>query len=169
MSDTELERLLAHDEIRQLVSRYAVAVDSRDLDTLVSLFVPDVRVGRDAQGRDALRASLRVSLSAVGVTILQVGTQVIDLVDRDHATGVVYCAAQVQEGDRWIHQSIVYRDTYERRDRRWLFVRREHELFHGVAAPTNPLEQAPANWPERSYGSGTAPASFPTWAEFWET
>ena len=57
-----IERLIAHDEIRLLASRYAVAVDSRDLDELVSLFVDDVRVGRDGDGnplvgRDALRES----------------------------------------------------------------------------------------------------------------
>lgn len=163
-----LDVLVAHDELRLLVSRYAVAVDSRDLDTLVGLFVDDVRVGRDTSGRDALRESFRASLSAVGVTILQVGTHVIDLVDADHATGVVYCSGQIQEGEHWIHQSILYRDTYERRGGRWYFVRRVHELFHGVAAPVHPLEQDPANWPERSYGRGTAPASFPTWGDFWE-
>ena len=44
-----------HEQIRQLAAHYAVAVDSRDLDTLVGLFVDDVRVGRDTFGRDALR------------------------------------------------------------------------------------------------------------------
>lgn len=164
----EIDRVIAHDAIRQLVSRYAVAVDSRDLDTLVGLFVDDVRVGRDTAGREALRASFRASLSSVGVTILQVGTHVIDLLDADHATGIVYCSGQIQEGDRWIHQAILYRDSYERRAGAWYFVRRVHELFHGVAAPTNPLDQEPANWPERSHGRGTAPGSFPTWADFWE-
>jgi ketosteroid isomerase-like protein len=56
---TPLEVVVAHDEIRQLASRYAVAVDSRDLDRLVGLFVDDVRVGRDTFGRDALRDSFR--------------------------------------------------------------------------------------------------------------
>jgi hypothetical protein len=162
-----LDRLIAHDEIRALASRYAVAVDARDLDALVALFVPDVRVGRDARGRDALRASFVASLSAVGVTILHVGTHVIDLVDDDHATGVQYSAGQVQDGDRWIHQAIVYRDTYERRDGTWLFVRRVHELFHGVEAWTNPLAQEPADWPAHPDGRGTAPESFPTWSAFW--
>ncbi len=55
--------LVAHEEIRQLAARYAVAVDSRDLDALVGLFVDDVRVGRSAVGRDALRASFRESLA----------------------------------------------------------------------------------------------------------
>jgi ketosteroid isomerase-like protein len=163
----QLERLVAHDEIRLLTSRYAVAVDSRDLDTLVQLFVDDVQVGRNSFGHAALRRSFEDSLSSVGVTILQVTTQVIDLVDADHATGIVYCAGQVQEDERWVHQAILSRDRYERRSGSWRFVRRVHELFHGVAAPSSPLDQEPANWPERSYGRGTAPRSFPTWDRFW--
>ena len=109
---TPIERLIAHDQIRLLASRYAVAVDSRDLDALVRLFVDDVQVGRDLRGRDALRESFRASLSAVGVTILNVGTHQIDLDTADAATGLVYCHGQVADGDRWIHQSILYRDTY---------------------------------------------------------
>jgi ketosteroid isomerase-like protein len=66
---TALERTIARDEIRQLAYRYAFAIDSRDIDLLVSLFVPDVRVGRDRSGRDALRESWRESLSAIGVSI----------------------------------------------------------------------------------------------------
>lgn len=163
----DLSRLIAHDRIRLLVSRYAVAVDSRDLDALVALFVDDVRVGRDAVGRDALRESFRTSLSEVGVTMLHVGTHQIDLHGPDDATGLVYCLGQVAVGDRWIHQSILYRDTYARRGGEWLFVRRIHELWYGQAAPTNPLDQAPADWPKRADGRGTVPESFPTWSTFW--
>lgn len=166
--ESTLARLVAHDEIRLLASRYAVAVDARDLDTLVELFVDDVQVGRNSFGRNALRTSFEDSLSSVGVTILQVGTHVIDLHGEDDASGIVYCSGQVQEDERWVHQSILYRDTYARRDGTWSFVRRVHELFHGVAAPTSPLDQDPANWPERSYGRGTAPESFPTWGRFWD-
>jgi hypothetical protein len=162
-----LELLVAHDEIRMLASRYAVAVDSRDLDALVALFVPDVRVGKDVVGHEALRASFAVSLSAIGVSILQVGTHLIDVADPDHATGVQYTAGQIEDGGRWIHQSIVYRDTYARRDGHWLFVRRVHELFHGVEAWRNPLDQQPAEWPRHPDGRGTAPASFSSWDEFW--
>ena len=162
-----VERLVAHDEIRMLASRYAVAVDSRDLDALVALFVDDVRVGRDATGRDALRESFRRSLSAVGVTILHVGTHVVDVTGPDDATGLVYCLGQVADNDRWIHQSILYRDVYARRAGRWLFVRRVHELWYGQASPSNPLDQPPADWPAHPDGRGTVPGSFPTWHAFW--
>jgi ketosteroid isomerase-like protein len=162
-----LRRLWAHEQIRQLAARYAVAVDSRDLDALVSLFVDDVRVGRDTYGREALRASFEVSLGAIGVSMLHVGTHVIDLVDDDHAAGSVYCLADVEEEGRLIRQAILYRDTYQRRDGRWYFVRRIHELWYGVPAAENPLDQAPADWPARSYGRGTVPGTWPSWGAFW--
>lgn len=162
-----VERLWAHEQIRQLASHYAVAVDSRDLDSLVALFVDDVRVGRDTYGREALKASFAVSLRGVGVSMLNVGTHAIDLVDADHATGSVYCHGQIQDGDRWVHQAILYRDTYERRDGSWYFVRRIHELWYGQEAERNPLHQEPANWPEHHDGRGTVPESWPTWAPFW--
>ena len=169
-----LDRLWSHEQIRQLVARYALAVDSRDLDTLVSLFVDDVRVGRDADGqpllgREALRRSFIESLGGIGVSILDVGTHVIDLVDEDHATGSVYCHGQIQDGERWIHQMILYRDTYERRSGSWFFVRRVHELWFGEPAATNPLAQEPANWPQHHSGRGTVPDSWPSWSEFWSS
>ena len=106
-------------------------------------------------------------LRAVGVTILNVGTHVIDFIDDDHTTGIVYCHGEIEAGDRWIHQAILYRDTYERRSRSWFFVRRIHELFYGQEAAANPMQLPPANWPEHPDGRGTAPESFPTWDTFW--
>ncbi len=166
-TDALVERLWAHEQIRQLASHYAVAIDSRDLDALVALFVDDVRVGRDLYGRDALKASFADSLRAIGVSMLHVGTHAIDLVDADHAIGSVYCLAQIQDGDRWVDQSILYRDTYERRDGRWYFVRRIHELWYGLEAPRNPLHQDPAEWPANHDGKGTVPGSWPSWGRFW--
>jgi ketosteroid isomerase-like protein len=170
-ADPTTERLLAHLEIRNLASRYAVAVDGRDLDALVALFVPDIRVGRDASGtmlvgRAALRDDFDRSLRALGVTILNVGTHRIELVDADHAHGNVYCKAEIQDGDRWIHQAIRYDDTYERRDGEWLFVRRRHLLFYGLAV-ANPLQQEPADWPLHHDGRGSIPWSDPSWRAFW--
>ncbi len=163
----KVERLLAYEQIRQLASHYAVAVDSRDLDALVELFVDDVRVGRDTYGRDALRDSFAESLGAIGISMLNVGTHAIDLVDADHATGQVYCHGQIQDGERWIHQFILYRDTYERRDGEWFFVRRIHELWYGEEAPISPLSFTPAEWPKNHDGLGTVPASWPSWTAFW--
>ena len=159
---------VARDEIRQLVARYAVAVDSRDLDALIGLFVEDVRVGREGQGRDALRRSFETSLRGIGVSILHVGTHVIDVLDDDHATGLVYCNGEVEDGNRWVHQAIVYRDAYARREGHWYFVRRVHELFYGVEVSRNPRDQPPADWPLHHDGRGTMPESWESWRRFWD-
>lgn len=164
---SELERLLAYESIRQLVARYAVAIDSRDLDTLVGLFVDDVRVGALGTGRAVLRKSFETSLRAIGVSVLNVGTHVIDLSTEQEASGILYCKGEIQDGDRWIHQAIVYDDRYRRVAGRWYFVSRKHRLFYGAEVGVNPLGLAPANWPERHDGWGTVPAAWDSWHRFW--
>ncbi len=161
-----VNRLLAYEEIRQLAARYAVAVDRRDLDALVMLFVDDVRIGRDRRGRDALRDDFARSLGAVGLSILNIGTHQIDLIDADHATGFVYCKGEIADGDRWIHQAIRYDDTYERRDGHWYFARRRHKLFYGAEVGVNPLGLPPAEWPKNHEGLGTLPFEDHTWQAF---
>ena len=167
----DLQRLVAIDQIRQLASRYAIAMDARDLDALVALFVEDVRLGPDASGRDALRSDFDRQLRGIGISILFVGNHVIEFDDDRHATGVVYCKAEVQDGDRWVHQALQYRDRYEQRGGEWFFVRRVHLLFYGVAyeagADANPLALAPADWPENHTGRGTIPESWESWKRFW--
>ena len=163
----EAQRLLAYEEIRQLASRYALSVDSRDLDALVHLFVEDVQVGRERFGRDALRSDFDRQLREIGISILFVGNHVIDLLDDDHAKGVVYCKGEIEVNGRFIQQAIVYRDTYERRDESWYFTRRQHLLFYGAEPGDNPLTLPPANWPENHTGRGTLPEDWETWKSFW--
>lgn len=165
-----IDRLLAHEEIRQLAARYALAIDTRDLDTLVGLFVPDVRVGRDRSGRAALREDFDRQLRAIGRSILNVGTQVIEIVDDEHAAGFVYCSGEIEADGRWIHQAILYEDSYRRvpeDGRSWRFERRIHRLWYGAEPGVNPLTLPPANWPEHHDGLGTVPECFPTWTRFW--
>src|SRR5215471_18147742 len=94
-TEERVDRLESLAAIRQLPSRYALCVDSRDVDTMVSLFVPDVRVGRDATGRDALRAWFVKSLSRLADTVHFVGNHVVDFDDPDHAHGIVTCHDEV--------------------------------------------------------------------------
>jgi hypothetical protein len=146
--------MLACEEIRQLASRYAVAIGRRDLDALVTLFVPDVQVGRAAVGRDALRGDFERQLAPIGRCILQVTNVVIDVVDEHHATGVVGTRGELELDGDWIVQVIEYHDDYERRDGHWLFTRRRHRLWYGAPVGTSPLGLPPANWPTSAIGLG---------------
>lgn len=165
----ELQRLLAYEEIRQLVARYALAMDSRDLDALAELFVEDYRAWSGRRGRDALREefgqALRQGLGGeVGFT--QIGTHVINLHDADHASGTLYCTAEFGDAASWRRQAIAYEDTYERRDGAWYLASREHHLFYGLELDEKPLAQPRAEWPKSVVGVGTAPYCWPSWDAF---
>ena len=172
-----VDRLWSVHQIRDLAHRYAVAVDARDLDAIVALYVDDVRAARLPDGtlrtgRDALKDTFDESLRAIGVSILFVGNHVIDFEadaggSPDRARGIVYCRGLIQDGDRVVEQAIQYRDVYERRDGRWLFVRRVHVLWWGVETAERPYSQRPANWPEHHDGLGTVPYDVASWQAFW--
>lgn len=149
--------LVACEEIRQLASRYAVAMSHHRLDDLVQLFVPHVKVGRSESGRNALRANFKAQLAPLGMTILHVTNHIIDLTSAQAATGVVGTRAELALGDEFIAQTIEYEDSYEYFDNRWLFVRRKHRLWYGAPVGTSPLGLPPANWPASAVGMGDLP------------
>ena len=151
-----------------MASRYAVALNHRNLDALVELFVADVRVGRDDVGRESLKQNMAAQLRDGHRTILQVSNHVIDVVDADHATGIVGTRAEIERGDEWVIQVIEYHDTYERRDGHWLFVRRRHHLWYGSDMLTRPNVLPEANWPKSQTGKGTLPEIMPSW-QAWQS
>jgi len=160
--------LIACEEIRQLASRYAVALGHRDLDALAELFVDDVRIGRELRGRDALRANMAAQLADNHRTILQVTNHVIDVVDADNATGVVGTRGEIEGDGEWVIQVIEYHDTYARRDGHWYFVRRRHYLWYGADMLTRPNVLPDANWPEHQTGKGVLPEIMPSWQAWTE-
>ena len=113
-----LERVESRLAIGQLPIRYAMAIDARDVDTWVSLFIPDVQVGRDVFGHDALRAQIDPLLRTFGRSVHQICGHRIELddADTDRATGATYCRAEHEVDDRWIVMAICYFDDYQRVD-----------------------------------------------------
>ena len=163
----DLSRLLIHEELRQLVARYAVNIAKRDLDAVVGLFVEDVRVAPGVVGREHLKAWLAQGFRDMPVTMLITGTHQIDVESENLARGVLFCRAEMGDADNWAHQLIVYEDTYERRDGRWYFRLRKHLLVYGQDQDSRPLSQSPANWPEHQVGAGTAPMHWESWQKFY--
>jgi hypothetical protein len=161
-----IDRLESAEEIRQLPHRYALAIDTRNLDDLVELFVEDVRVGRDASGRGALRAWFLDALARIGTSIHLVGNHVFDFEDADHATGVVYCREEIDRRHDWGNGYVQYWDRYERRDGRWYFVRRKLHRWFMVDALERP--RAGAGIGDDGLGTGRLPEAWPSWDRFWK-
>jgi len=165
--EARVGRLEAEAELRQLVARYALAVDSRDLNTLVSLFCTDVACGRWGNGRAALAAFYDGMLRRFKRTIHTVASQVIDLDGDGVARGVVYCRAEHEVGDDWVVQSLCYFDDYEREAGRWRFRRRSVESFYVNDILARPGDPTFLQHPGLARHT-RLPERFPTWRAFWD-
>jgi len=155
--------------IGQLPIRYAMAVDARDVDAWVRLFVPDVRVGRHASGRDALRAYIDPLLRTFRRSIHQIVGHRIDLDpdDPDRATGATYCRAEHEVGERWIVMAICYFDDYRCVDGNWLFERRRERHWYAADVNERPQSVGFDSWHDGGDPPGL-PDGFPTWDSFWQ-
>ncbi len=172
-SVSPIERVIARDEIRQLAYRYADAMDRRDVDAMVALYVPDARFGPGFEGPDGILRFWTDTMASVGVAVLFVGNHLIDVVDADNARGTVWCRGYIDDPNHgFIEQMIKYTDRYRRHVGPdsvpgWRFVARKHHLWYGVSTAESPLAQPAANWPERQIGAGSIPYDDPAWIEFW--
>jgi hypothetical protein len=166
-AEERLDRLESHTEIRQLASRYALAVDTRNLDDLVELFPEDVQVGRDQRGREAMKAWFARTLSTFGDSIHFVGNHVIDFDGPDEAHGVVTCRDELEKGGEWHVGVIQYWDGYLRRNGRWYFKRRKLHRWYMVDAPLRPFHGAGTEADNRNLSVAQLPDAWPSWAKFW--
>lgn len=99
----DLEELLARERIRQLVVRYAVAVDAKDLDTLATLFPDDVNNGRYGSGPEGVKRHFDNVLRRFHCSMHMIGNHRIDFDGDDRAHGLLYCRAQhhVLDPEHW--------------------------------------------------------------------
>jgi len=110
------------------------------------------------------------------MAVLLVANHLIEFDDPDNATGSVWAHGFIDDsgpagrGEGFIQQLVRYDDRYVRIDGGWRFTRRRHFLWLGWRHDeTDPLGQAPADWPERQIGLGSIPYDDPSWQEFWST
>lgn len=118
-------------EVRELVARYGLAVDDRDIDALAALFTPDaVFRSQDgvmnAQGRAAIIEQFHGRFAALKATNHVAHDQIIELDadDPDRAIGLVSSHAEVWRNGRALVAALRYRDRYERHQGRWCFAER---------------------------------------------
>jgi hypothetical protein len=125
--------------LRELVDRYASAVDRKQLSEVAALFTTDgqllIHARGEAEPRHAYRGRAEIT-SALGgldrypVTFHLVGNQLLDVEEGSHASGETYCQAShlyEADGEQRIYvQSVRYEDVFVYETDRWLFaVRRQ--------------------------------------------
>jgi ketosteroid isomerase-like protein len=163
-----IARIEAHESIHQLAYGYALAVDARDLDALVGLYVDDVRVGDGAQGRPALKAAFDAALRQFTASAHHVTSQLIEWLGPDDAIGMVGCRVEHEVGDQWVTASLLYHDRYARRNGVWLFRGRVQKRLYATGQDDPPTGPAKMRWP------GAVPVetgfhdALPAWKDFWD-
>jgi hypothetical protein len=166
--ERRIDRLESLDQIRQLAARYGLALDMRDLDSLVGLFPEDIKVGRESRGRVALRAwfdqTLRTQFTG---TAHHVGNHVIEFEDADHARGVVYSSNEHETATQWVIMQMMYVDDYEQIAGRWYFRRRLPLYWYATDLNAPPLGPDKMRWPGVAPYSGGYHELFPSWKAFW--
>lgn len=166
--EARIDRLESLDAIRQLPAKYALALDMRDMDAMVSLFPADVRAGKDASGRAALRAYMdRTLRSPFTGTSHHIGGHVIEFDDADHAHGVVYSKNEHETGDEWVIMQMMYVDDYVRLEGRWYFQRRLPLYWYATDLNKPPIGDNKMRWPGTDWVEGNFHKLFPSYAEFW--
>ncbi|MEZ5692301.1 MAG: nuclear transport factor 2 family protein [Altererythrobacter sp.] len=168
-----IDRLESLDQIRQLPAKYALCLDMRDIDMMVTLFAEDVRVGGEQTGRKALRAYMDTTLrSPFTGTSHHIGGHIIDFDDPDHARGIVYSKNEhetpVPGGeDEWVIMQMMYADDYVRQDGRWYFARRLPLYWYATDLNKPPVGENKMRWPGSEWTEGSFHKLFPSFEEYW--
>ena len=140
---SDIERLVALEQITRMKARRDHAVDRKDWDTYAALHSDDyvaMSIGTEPiVGGRAAAAQLAVQMAGV-TTVHHCHTPVITFQDRDNATGVWAMEDNLfwlRGGEKqWLRGFGFYHETYRREaDGEWRFTYRRLERTHAEASP----------------------------------
>jgi SnoaL-like domain len=139
---TDIERLLALEDIKLLKARRDHAVDTKDFETYEALHAPDHVSHNDGfarwNNRDEMIANVR-RLMSDNVTVHHSHTPQITFESPTKATGVWGMEDNIfwkqGEGDHWLQGFGFYHESYEKRDGTWVFTSRQLKRIHVRTSP----------------------------------
>jgi ketosteroid isomerase-like protein len=173
-TEARLRRLEDRAELAELIARYAVAVDDRDVEAISALFTPDGAFRSkdgvmNAQGNAAVLEQFRGRFRALKVSYHFSHDHIFSFgADSDAATGLITAHAEVWRNGRALIGALRYEDSYRRHQGRWCFADRLLWFLYYLpveeyaTALGDPLRQ-------RAYGDrrpADFPESLPTWQKY---
>ncbi len=157
--------------LRELVARYGIAVDDRDIDALAQLFTSDGCFRSqdgvmDARGREAVLKQFRGRFAALKATNHIAHDQILTFgEDPDSATGLVTSHAEVWRNGRALIAALRYRDSYRRENGSWRFADRLLSFLYYLPVDEY-AEGLGSRLRMRAYGDrrpADYPESLPSW------
>jgi ketosteroid isomerase-like protein len=179
-SDIErrLRQLEDRVEIGELIARYGLVMDDRDMDAMPDLFTPDAIVRSadgvmNAQGRETLVELFRGRFKVLGPSNHFTHDRIVtfDPHDPDAARGLVLSHAEMHRKNMPMLAAIRYTDRYRRHEGRWKFAERVLSFFYYVptAEYLDALGQGLAKR-NRAYDEAVAsdwPEALATWKKYY--
>jgi len=163
MSDKDfdaVQKLVAKDQIRELVHLYSKAITSRDKNLMVSLYVKDASFGSMGSGEEALRSLMDETMSDLEFAVILTANHSISFESHDLAKGEVWARCYAQNKTEGYYEQLVkYDDEYQMTElgddgtQVWKFKNRRHLLWFGEGRES-PLKLPEASWPKRNIGIG---------------
>ncbi|MBS0380333.1 MAG: nuclear transport factor 2 family protein [Proteobacteria bacterium] len=170
--EARIRRLEDRAAIHELVARYAVVIDDRDLEGIGALFTKDGAFrSKDgvmqARGREAVLEQFRGRFAALRVSNHFSHDHIIGFgSDPDAATGLVTAHAEVWRNGRALIAALRYEDAYRRESGRWCFADRLLSFLYYL-----PVEEYAQGLGDRlrmrAYGD-RRPADFPESLPNWQ-
>ena len=176
--EARIRRLEDREAIAELIARYCLVMDNRDMENMPDLFTPDVVI-RSADGvmntvgREAAVELFRGRFRVLGPSNHFTHDRIVtfDESNPDRATGLVLAHAEMNRKNQPMLAAIRYEDVYLRHAGRWKF--RSRTLAFMYYVPT--AEYLDALGPgigtrNRAYDSAVAadwPEQLPTWRSYY--
>jgi uncharacterized protein (TIGR02246 family) len=159
-------------EISDLIVRYCIAVDDRDLDTVADMFLPDATfssVGTPPTGREAIKEYYASRLERYGMTYHYPHGVTIDLVSATEANGIVLAHAELCIDGSHFVVAMRYYDRYARHEGAWRFAERRVRQFYALPNDDLPMgvgQRDRVRWPGAEVQEAALPESIPSWQDF---
>lgn len=133
--ESRMAALESRQQITDLVARYGLAIDDREIDKLGATFTEDgIFVQYDgsfkSEGRTEIMAYYQERVDAYTVSYHYPHSHLIDLVDDTHGAGIVCGHAELGVEGRTFVAGLRYHDQYERVDGSWLFAERRLAMVY---------------------------------------
>jgi ketosteroid isomerase-like protein len=176
--EARLRRLEDRIEIHDLIARYGLVMDNRDMAGMPALFTGDVVIssadgGMSANGREAAVEMYRRRIKGLGPSNHFTHDRIVtfDEGSPDVARGIVLSHSEMNLRGAAMLAAIRYADEYRREDGNWRFASRALSFLYflradefaeamgpGVAGRNRVYgDRRPADWPE----------TLPTWKDFY--
>ena len=155
-----VQKLVAKDQIRELVHLYSQAITSRDRDLMISLYIKDASFGSMGSGEEALRSLMNETMNDLEFAVILIANHSISFEGPDLASGEVWARCYAQNRTEGYYEQLVkYVDKYQMTELEddgtqvWKFRSRRHLLWFGEGKES-PLKLPEASWPKRNIGIG---------------